>query len=34
VRELGLPAAEIARNLGVNTSSITRAIAKMEKKMR
>ena len=34
VRELGLPAAEIARNLGVNTSSITRAIAKMEGKGR
>ena len=31
MEELGLSAAEIARNLGVATSSITRAIAKMEK---
>lgn len=29
--ELGLPMAEIARHLGVNTSSITRTIAKLEK---
>ena len=28
--ELGLPAAEIARHLGVNTSSITRAISRDE----
>ncbi len=32
VRELGLPAAELARSLGVNTSSITRSIAKMERR--
>ena len=31
MEELGLSAAEIARNLGVATSSITRAIARMEK---
>lgn len=30
--ELGLSMAEIARHLGVNTSSITRTIAKMEKR--
>ena len=30
--ELGLSMAEIARNVGVNTSSITRTIAKMEKR--
>ncbi len=29
--ELGLSMAEIARHLGVNTSSITRTIAKLEK---
>ncbi|MBI1865654.1 MAG: transposase [Nitrospirae bacterium] len=29
--ELGLPAAELARCLGVNTSSITRAVARLEK---
>jgi len=31
IEELGLTTAEIARNLGVNTSSITRAIARVEK---
>jgi REP element-mobilizing transposase RayT len=30
--ELGLPMAEIARHLGVNTSSITRTIAKLERR--
>jgi len=30
--ELGLSMAEIARHVGVNTSSITRTIAKMEKR--
>jgi putative transposase len=30
VRELGTPAAEIARYVGVNTSSVSRAIARME----
>jgi len=29
MKELGLPAAEIARHLGVATSSITRAVEKM-----
>jgi putative transposase len=32
VRELGTPAAEIARYVGVNTSSVSRAIARMEEK--
>lgn len=30
LRELGVSAAEVARNLGVNTSSITRAVARIE----
>jgi DNA-binding MurR/RpiR family transcriptional regulator len=29
MKEIGLPAAEIARHLGVATSSITRAVEKM-----
>jgi putative transposase len=32
--ELGLPAAEIARHLGVTTASITKAVAKVEGKLR
>jgi len=31
MEELGLPAAELARCLGVNTSSITRSVARLEK---